>query len=388
MEGKYCPVYLQKTREENNSMFHEQTEQVRLVTDSRGATREEQAVFSHDASSVNKVNGGRIFVKARSMRIWEQVKLFFWVYIDLSVLGQVAIFIVGVVPLCLAAVGLSIYGHKFDYIVAAKPSLGQNEQLGSTVSGSSSTASDTKKTDKKRKRKVEKPSVQRGKQPGRGEERKSSRPRPDEECAILSHTPAPRLDEDDPPVWSCDAELGQESKGDGELERDSGDGELGATLGGGARELESGGSDVGRGISSARGSSSGRGEALTSAAGDGLLPSACPRSLRGGGVSASSSRDGFLPPSSSPSCSRGGRGGASSSTVQNSPLPSEPSSPSSAESDLVVYHRFNNELIGDEDSSSPACQENVCENVSDHEALNSDVLLIHGTVVHRLPVLP
>ena len=116
-------------------MFH-QEQRVRLLTDDRGVIRE-LPEDSPDKAVSQKYSKCEVAVKRRTMRLWEQIKLLVYVYTDMNVLGQPTLFLLGVVPLYIGVVGLSRYGHKFDYICAAKPSSARNdEELGSVASAS------------------------------------------------------------------------------------------------------------------------------------------------------------------------------------------------------------------------------------------------------------
>ena len=207
MEGRYCPVYLMKTREENNSMFGGVKKCV-LRTDKRGAVREEfrdhslsSVHHSDEADNAHKSRKGRnsapnsadescargslgrnsapnspdedhpcgttrcssfcserpssTAVHSRTMKIWDQIKLLGWVYIDLNVFGQPVIFLGNVVPLFIGVVELSRYGHKFDYVCAAKPGSSggggnEDEQLG----GSEQQEEITGETEKNKERRI------------------------------------------------------------------------------------------------------------------------------------------------------------------------------------------------------------------------------------------
>lgn len=129
MEGRYCPVYLMKTRKENDSMFHEE-ERVRLSTDKNGVVRE----CPDDVALAQKYSDSKVAVKRRHMKVWEQIKLLFAVYTDMNVLGQPTLFLLGVIPLYIGVVGLSRTGHRFDYIVAAKPTTQKEDDKGSVAS--------------------------------------------------------------------------------------------------------------------------------------------------------------------------------------------------------------------------------------------------------------
>merc|ERR1719421_113092 len=122
MEGRYCPVYLMKTREDNNSMFHSE-QRVRLLTDNKGVVTEAKENSADERAVSQKFSTCKVAVKRRYMKLWEQLKLLYTVYVDMNLLGQPTLFLLGVVPLYKGVVGLSRYGHKFEYIVAAKPTM-------------------------------------------------------------------------------------------------------------------------------------------------------------------------------------------------------------------------------------------------------------------------
>lgn len=80
LEGRYCPLHLQVLQ---------------------------------DKSKQNK--------DFQYMTFWEQLKLAVWLAFELATIAPPGLVIYGAIPLMLAAVSLSRTGHKFEYIVAAKP---------------------------------------------------------------------------------------------------------------------------------------------------------------------------------------------------------------------------------------------------------------------------
>merc|ERR1719421_1826176 len=107
MEGRYCPVYLMKTREDNNSMFHSE-QRVRLLTDNKGVVTEAKENSADERAVSQKFSTCEIAVKRRYMKLWEQLKLLYTVYVDMNLLGQPTLFLLGVVPLYKGVVGLSV----------------------------------------------------------------------------------------------------------------------------------------------------------------------------------------------------------------------------------------------------------------------------------------
>jgi hypothetical protein len=55
------------------------------------------------------------------MTFWESCKLFVWIAAEMISLAAPGLVVFGCIPLILAAISLSTNGHKFEYIVAAKP---------------------------------------------------------------------------------------------------------------------------------------------------------------------------------------------------------------------------------------------------------------------------
>lgn len=80
VEGRFCPLYLQ------------------AVTDPARANK-----------------------KVSPLSFMEKVKLYMLMVYDTYVLGQFTLVAFATVPAIMAACSLSVYGHKFDYIVGAKP---------------------------------------------------------------------------------------------------------------------------------------------------------------------------------------------------------------------------------------------------------------------------
>jgi cellulose synthase/poly-beta-1,6-N-acetylglucosamine synthase-like glycosyltransferase len=80
LEGRYCPLYLQSVK---------------------------------DPERQNK--------KSQNLSIREQIILFGQIFVDFLGLGQLCVVVYGTIPLLMACVSLSRHGHKFEYIVAAKP---------------------------------------------------------------------------------------------------------------------------------------------------------------------------------------------------------------------------------------------------------------------------
>jgi hypothetical protein len=64
-----------------------------------------------------------LFLTTRKLSHKQQAKLFFQIYTDLNLMGQITCIVYGTIPLFQTVVSLSRFGHKFDYIVAAKPEL-------------------------------------------------------------------------------------------------------------------------------------------------------------------------------------------------------------------------------------------------------------------------
>jgi len=61
-------------------------------------------------------------LSTRKMTLKMQLELFIQIYYELNILGQVSLILFSVIPLFQAVVELSRNGHRFDYVVAAKPS--------------------------------------------------------------------------------------------------------------------------------------------------------------------------------------------------------------------------------------------------------------------------
>jgi hypothetical protein len=76
-------------------------------------------------------------LSTRRMKPAAQLALLAQIYYELNVLGQISLLLFSVVPMFQTVVDLSRNGHKFDYVVAAKPS-------STTAADSSTQAADQK----------------------------------------------------------------------------------------------------------------------------------------------------------------------------------------------------------------------------------------------------
>jgi len=89
-------------------------------------------MFLNDVRSAEKLNSCSLiteegeedlFLTTRKLSPRQQVRLFLQIYTDLNLMGQITCIVYGTIPLLQTVVSLSRWGHKFDYIVAAKPEM-------------------------------------------------------------------------------------------------------------------------------------------------------------------------------------------------------------------------------------------------------------------------
>lgn len=90
-------------------------------------TTEEKLVRSaeklNSCSLITEEGEEDLFLTTRKLSPRQQVRLFLQIYTDLNLMGQITCIVYGTIPLLQTVVSLSRWGHKFDYIVAAKPEM-------------------------------------------------------------------------------------------------------------------------------------------------------------------------------------------------------------------------------------------------------------------------
>eukprot|EP00392_Amoebophrya_sp_AT5.2_P008175 g8194.t1 len=142
LEGLYCPLYFLSTKLNDKEVYEDLQHGV-AVPDVNGnlVAVEPLGEAEADLKTLRK-KGAQVVPLRRKLTYWGQLKTFFQVYTDINVIGQPTLLLYGTIPLFQTAVSLSRYGHKFDYIVAAKPEARKTIESGtaSTSSGSSSSS--------------------------------------------------------------------------------------------------------------------------------------------------------------------------------------------------------------------------------------------------------
>ncbi|CAD7939883.1 unnamed protein product [Amoebophrya sp. A25] len=140
LEGLYCPLYFLSTDADADSDVYQDTEYGLAVPDAHGNIVAVEPIEKKDIKQLRKK--GDIVPLTRKLTTWGQIKTFVQVYTDINVIGQPTLLLYGTIPLFQTAISLSRYGHKFDYIVAAKPEarLIQTSAASTTIGSSSSSS--------------------------------------------------------------------------------------------------------------------------------------------------------------------------------------------------------------------------------------------------------
>lgn len=113
VEGKYCPLYLHKIEqplEDDEKQF--------VALDKRTC---DELVPAPGPGIKDERNQ---YLSSRKLTPWNQLMLISKIAADIYLCGQLTLIVYGTIPLYMTVVALSRNGHKFDYIVAAKPETG------------------------------------------------------------------------------------------------------------------------------------------------------------------------------------------------------------------------------------------------------------------------
>ncbi|CAD7959863.1 unnamed protein product [Amoebophrya sp. A120] len=139
LEGLYCPLYFLSTKTSTRDELYQDMQYGVATPDRNGNLVSVEPLPMGTDLKMMKKKGLQIVPLQRKLTYWGQLKTFVQVYTDINVIGQPTLLLYGTIPLFQTAISLSQYGHKFDYIVAAKPEARKIESA-TTSSGSASSS--------------------------------------------------------------------------------------------------------------------------------------------------------------------------------------------------------------------------------------------------------